>query len=142
MNYDLLLEIGTILSIVALLIPVLAACGAFKSRRQRELDAAFKLKLRQGAKRPAPLSPPLASLSPVSATALQPPASTSSGAPGIEAYNSRLRSRSKAFDTAATTSAAAVNLHAAERTQRRFRRTRCIIRHHAKNYCPHCGYLL
>ncbi len=145
MNYDLLLEIGTILSVVALIIPFLAACGVFKSRRQREVEATFKQKLRQGSQRPVVADGSVAAQfigSPVQLLApAAMPTMPESSALVADAYDSRLRSRSKAFD-AASTQATIHDHHAAEHTQRRFRRTRCIVRHHAKSSCPHCGYLL
>ena len=139
MNYDLLLEIGTILSVVALIIPFLAACGVFKSRRQREVEASFKQKLRQGSRQPVIAGGPSAAqfvAPPMPAPTL---ASVPSGSGG--GYDPRLRSRSKSFD-ATSTQATIHDHHAAEHTQRRFRRTRCIVRNHAKSSCPHCGYLL
>ena len=139
MNYDLLLEIGTILSVVALIIPLLAACGVFKSRRQREVEAAFKQKLRQGSRQPVLAGGPAAAqfvAPPIPAPSLASVPSGSGNASG-----SRLGSRSKAFDTTST-QATIHDRHAAEHTQRRFRRTRCILRNHAKSSCPHCGYLL
>ena len=49
MDYQLLMEIATGLSILAVVIGFLASCGVFKSRRQREVEAKLKMALRRHA---------------------------------------------------------------------------------------------